>query len=183
VPAGVSPASGWRCAGQGASRRCDSRSAHSGPFQCDGERCVQHHARAPDRGEWECVDMHGIVYCRSHGSAAGIEPGPTDPAYLCGSRRGGRADERICVDLAPDAPDGDAWSCAVRYQSGRAERVCRQSDQKRVGDACKVAHDCPEGTTCASLRCLPARPEPACWFDTDCADGARCRFGSCAGTS
>jgi hypothetical protein len=184
LPAGAPPVSGWRCSGQGTARRCESHSAHAGPFACDAETCVQHHARAPDNGEWECVDVSGVVYCRSTGSAAGIEPGKTDPAYLCGPRRGGRADERICVDFAPDAPTPDAaWSCAVRYQSGRAERVCRQSEEKRVGDACKLARDCPRGTTCASLHCLPARPEPACWFDTDCADGARCYFGSCAGSS
>lgn len=183
VPAGLAPSGGFRCHGRGRQRRCESRRAQAGPFHCDDQgSCVQHHARAPDDGEWECVETHGVVQCRSAGDAAGIGSGPTDAGYLCGPRRGAHAGERICVDFAPDPPsDGAGWSCTVRYQSGRAERVCRQSEQARVGDRCTRADACPGGTGCVSGFCLPPRPEPACWFDADCGASSRCRFGSCVG--
>jgi len=136
----------------------------------------------PDNGEWECVEIAGAVVCRALADAAGIPSGITDPAFACGARA--VHGERICVDLSPDPPPSrpaglDSWSCRVTYDSGSAARVCTSSKELRVGGACADASDCPAATACVGGRCLPEEPKPACWFDQDCGQGARCRYGSC----
>jgi len=169
-----------RCAGAGDERRCEPRSNRAGPFRCDGARCVQERPRMPDTAEWLCVEMHGGVFCRSPVQAAGIETGTRDPAFLCGSRRGGTK-ETICVDFNPDPPPlGSPWSCRFEYGKGVAERVCRPSEGPKLGSRCASTEACPRGAHCVGHRCLPPAPSPACWLDDDCPKGGACRWGSCA---
>jgi hypothetical protein len=133
----------------------------------------------PDAGEWLCVEMDGVAYCKSEGEAAGVERGAADPGFVCGARRG-HGDERICVDLSPDAPpESSAFRCRFSYATGRAERVCKPSDAPLIGARCAGGAPCPEAAWCVAGVCLPPRPEPACWLDADCGEGQRCRWGSC----
>jgi hypothetical protein len=191
VPAGpaASPM-GWRCAWPGAARLCVDRRADVPLFTCAGDRCTQAHARRPDDGEWTCVDTAGATLCLGGGRAAGVAPAPADPAWICGARRqptwpsartlGGAGDERICVDLSPDFPDGDATGWRCRAQNGAAAgRVCeRGAAAGSLGQPCDRARPCVDGAVCAAGRCVPARPKPSCWLDDDCPGGA-CRFGTC----
>ena len=186
---------GWRCAWPGRARLCVDRRADAPAFTCAGDRCAQAHARRPDDGEWTCVDSAGAVVCESAGRAAGVVPGPADPAWICGARRGaasrgpavgstaegeGAGGTRVCVDFSPDLPDGDiaGWRC--RSANGPSPvRVCeRGAGPGALGVACDGARPCVDGALCASGRCVPARPAPSCWLDDDCAGGA-CRFGTC----
>jgi hypothetical protein len=181
VPTGLAPPSGFRCAGRGAARFCAARSDDAGEFRCTAEECVQQHARAPDNGEWECVDGAGAVYCRKVEDAAGVAPGPLDPAFVCG-RRQGRADgQRVCVDFAPDLPPapGD-HACFSSYRGGARAWHCKTSRALRLGGPCSRAAACPKGAGCVSGFCLPPYPRSQCWLDSDCTAGAHCRFGSCA---
>jgi hypothetical protein len=192
LPDAPLPPSGFRCRGQGAARVCEARARQAGAFACDGGTCVQHRARTPDNGEWECVDASGGVYCRNVVSAAGVADGALDGAFVCGVReravRGasdasehaeGRA-ERICVDFSPDLPpDAGRFACRVSYMAGVPERVCTRAAAARLGDACTASGDCPRGAACVTGRCIPPRPKPACWFDRDCGAQRVCRFGSC----
>lgn len=175
------PAHAWRCAGQGAARRCEARSAQAGEFRCDDQRCVQERPRAPDAGEWLCTELDSAVYCLGVINAAGIEPGTRDPAFACGTRRGHAAP--ICVDFNPDQPPQQpAWRCRFRYETGAAKRVCEPpqgTPAPRLGAACKSTQECPRAALCADGFCLPPRPEPACWLDADCGDAAQCVWGSC----
>jgi hypothetical protein len=159
---------------------CVDRRAGGGPFVCVGDECVQRHPRMPDDGEWECVDLHGVVICHGGEPAAAVVDGPPDPGWLCGARaQGARGPERLCVDFAPDLPAGEAagWRCRYDHQRGE-KRICRRDAQaRRVGGPC--AAGCPEGATCVENRCLPARPDPTCWLDSDC-PGGKCRFGTCS---
>jgi hypothetical protein len=136
-----------------------------------------------------CVDSAGAEVCLSTGAAAGVVPAPADPAWICRPRRqatparrraDGEPDERVCVDLSPDFPDGDgaAWRC--RVENGPAPtRVCeRGATPGALGVGCGAARRCVDGAVCAGGRCLPARPAPSCWLDDDCPGGA-CRFGTC----
>jgi len=177
VPSWPAPPSGWRCRGHGASRTCAERAMGAAPFVCEEDRCVQAHPREPDDGEWECVEMNGAVVCRHHADAAGIAPGPSDAAWLCGAGR------RVCVDFAPDLPGGapSGWRCRFDYEP-RATRACvRDTRAPVLGGACGAdAPACPSGARCVAGRCAPERPSPSCWVDRDCDGEARCVFGTCA---
>lgn len=179
LPRAVAPSAGWRCAGQASGRRCESRAQQAGPFVCADARCVQRTFRRPDRGEWDCVELTSVLVCQELTPAAGIASGARDPAFVCGTRRGHGA--RICVDYAPDAPPLDSFQCAIRHDTGIAERVCQRATSPRIGGPCASRPDCPDAAACVSGVCLPARPAPDCWFDTDCGQAARCRLGTCVG--
>lgn len=180
VPDGPAPPEGWRCGGAQSARTCEARARHAGPFACDAQRCVQTWPRRPDDGEWDCVDIAGIVYCLSRVPAAGIASGPIGRGWLCGERSGSNSGERVCVDLDPDVPDPKgAFQCEFEYPHGRAARVCRPTNRPRAGAACSANTECSEGMRCSSGRCLPPAPYPTCWFDKDCGTGA-CRWGTCA---
>jgi hypothetical protein len=184
--AAATTAMGWRCAWPGPTRHCVDRAASAPAFRCEGPRCTQPHARLPDDGEWTCVDSAGVVVCVGGARAAGIVAGPPDVGWICGARSPRAHDDlggRVCVELSPDFPDGNeaGWRC--RLENGPAPaRVCERSSVGRVeaalSDACAPARPCVDGATCVAGRCVPARPAPSCWLDTDCATGA-CRFGTC----
>jgi hypothetical protein len=178
LPAAPAPPSGFRCSGERSGRSCVTRALHGPPFACGQDRCVQSPLRTPDNGEWECVEMAGAVICRSLSAAAGVAPGVLDAAFVCGLRVG--HGERICVDLSPDPPPGLAsWSCRVTYDGGSAARVCTSAQVPHVGGRCASNRDCPVATACIGGRCLPDEPKPVCWFDQDCGQSQRCRYGSC----
>jgi hypothetical protein len=152
------------------------------PFRCEGTVCRQRAPRMPDDGEWECADFAGIVVCHGGGRAAGVPPGAAERGFLCGSRHGARAlpDERVCVDLSPDFPEGGGSGRTCRFESdGATYRVCAADPGARTaGDGCDGRAACADGLHCVEHRCLPTRPEPACWLDADC-DKGTCRFGTC----
>jgi hypothetical protein len=185
VPAGPIAAEKWRCWGTGRDRACEERRRNSGAFRCEPEgECLQLKPRFPDDGEWECVEMDAVVYCRSKGSAAGMAAGPMDVGWLCGDRRGSRIGERVCLDLAPDRPGPEPdWRCVFHYFGGQIERACRRRAERgprvHIGEACADDAVCPAQARCVAGRCLPPRPVPACWLDGDCGAGARCRWGTC----
>lgn len=173
---------GFRCTGSGKSRRCRERASDAGSFRCEGPRCLQRHPRLPDDGEWECAAVAGAVVCRGGERPAGTPPGAADAGFFCGARQGARAgpDERVCVDLSPDFPDGSArgWRCHFETQEG-LQRVCdRDPSAHTLTDACDPTHPCVSGLVCVASRCTPAEPDPACWLDGDC-DKAACRFSTC----
>jgi hypothetical protein len=187
LPPGPPPPAGWRCGGQKNARSCISRALDGAPFACEPvgqpRMCTQTPLRTPDTGEWECVEMAGVVTCRSLGDAAGVQPGRVDPSFLCGRRRG--TAERLCVDFSPDPPPAvmAAGTCRVRYRAGAAERACVPSGGLRLGGRCSSVAECPRDAACVDGRCLPPPPAPACWFDQDCGQdrGRRCRWGTCLG--
>ena len=170
---------GWRCAWPGPARLCLDRRADVPAFTCAGERCAQAHARRPDDGEWTCVDTAGAVVCLGGERAAGVAVAPRDPAWICGARRGVPG-ARLCVDLSPDVPDGDAAAWRCRAVNGPApSRVCeRGATAGSLGVPCDHARPCVDGAVCVADHCAPARPAPSCWLDGDCAGGV-CRFGTC----
>ena len=179
---GPMPATDWRCAGGGATRRCTRRTDDAPAFACAGDRCVQRHPRAPDDGEWQCADSAGATVCVGGARPAGVAPAPADAGWTCGARRSGDPGTRVCVDLSPDFPDGHArgWRCRTMYD-GPARRICdRDPNAHTLADACNQARPCVDGSRCTDGRCLPERPAPACWLDDEC-PGGRCRFGSCLG--
>ena len=181
LPASAS-AVGWRCAGSGAARVCTSRAATAPAFVCVGDRCQQSHPRMPDDGEWQCTDSAGATLCMGGERAAGVAAGPTDAGWFCGARRGGDPGSRLCVDLSPDFPDGRArgWRCRTLYD-GPPRRVCdRDPGAHTLAAPCDAHQPCVDGSRCADGWCVPERPAPACWLQTDC-PGGRCRFGSCLG--
>jgi len=99
------------------------RAAAAAPtrFVCSGEPavCVQRFPRRPDDGEWECVELEGVVLCRGGERAAGVVAGPRDRGWIC--RGQGPAH---CVDLAPDRPDRDGrWRCRFEAGSGGGKTV------------------------------------------------------------
>ena len=154
------------------------------PFVCAGDRCVQRYPRLPDDGEWTCNDMAGAAVCSGGDPPAGVPFHFSDPAWICGPRRttvGARAEgERVCVDLAPDFPDGAArgWRCHDGTDNG-VTRVCERDPIAHViGDACDVRAPCLDGLRCIAARCTPEPPHPSCILDGDCDDGV-CRLGSC----
>ena len=184
VPANIAPPSpmGWRCVGGGAARVCTSRAAAAPAFVCAGDRCEQRHPRMPDDGEWQCSDSAGATVCAGGERAAGVAPAPApaDAGWFCGARRGSEAGARVCVDLSPDFPDGRAraWRCRTLYD-GPTRRVCQRDDGAHtLAEACDALRPCVDGSRCAEGWCVPERPAPACWLETDCR-GGRCRFGSC----
>lgn len=180
VPEVPGPRDGWRCGGSGAERVCEDRGRNAGRFSCGSQRCLQLRPRMPDDGEWECVELHGAVFCHSRGPLAGMDSGPMDLGWLCGARRRAAGGERICVDLDADRPNPhEPFSCRYELQHGIAVRSCAAARGLVLGSAC-AGQTCPEGTACRAGLCLPARPEPACWLDADCDAGERCVLGSCA---
>jgi hypothetical protein len=182
LPIGAAPPHGWRCDGMRDQRRCEDRGRNASPFVCGTQRCLQTRPRMPDDGEWECVEMSGVVFCHSRGAAAGTRTGPMDPGWLCGARRGAQDGERICVDFDADRPsDPAAQSCKFQPHFGAPQRSCTRARTPLVGSACGASERCPSGTRCSAGLCLPQRPEPACWLDRDCAADQRCAFGSCVG--
>ena len=128
----------------------------SGPFVCVNGSCRQRQVRLPDDGEWRCAERDGVVWCAGGEPAAGVVKGPPDRGYRCGGRRGGT--ERVCVDAAPDYPDGgvSAYRCHFEGDFG-VTRVCSSEPNH--------------------ARPLPDRA-PECWLDRDCGAGA-CDRGYC----
>ncbi len=181
VPRGSAPRAGWRCEGAPGSRRCEDRARGASRWECQGDRCEQRNARLPDDGQWECVDMDGAVICRGWSPAAAVVPGRPDPGWRCGARASVPLD-RICVDFAPDLPEGAArgWRCFYEH-SGGEHRICiRESQTPRLGARCGAGQDaCGPHRACVAGRCLPEAPAPACWLDGDCGPGRRCKDGSC----
>lgn len=181
VPSGAAPAHGFRCGGRGRERVCEDRMHNASAFACGTQRCLQERPRMPDDGEWECVEISGIVYCRSRSLFAGMQAGDMDLGWVCGARRGGAEGERICVDLDADRPDDTSRRhCRFEAHFGAPQRSCTNDRAPLVGDACNDARACPHGSRCETGLCLPAQPEPGCWLDRDCGEGAQCVFGSCA---
>jgi len=174
----------WDGAGPHAAARATGGAARApGPtFACSGDRCEQRHPRMPDDGEWQCADSAGATVCMGGERAAGVARPAAEPAWFCGARRDRVMGARICVDLSPDFPDGRApgWRCRTLYE-GPTRRVCdRDPAAHTLAETCDRAHPCVDGSRCAGGWCVPERPAPECWLDTDCAAG-RCRFGSCVG--
>jgi hypothetical protein len=135
----------------------------------------------PDDGEWECVDLDGVVVCRRGVPAAGVVAGPVDAGWLCDIRAHATPSERVCTDLSPDLPHGDAGGWRCRYDHERRERrICKRTrSPTRLGTLCDSRRPCPKHLTCAADTCLPHPPAPTCWLDDDC-DGDRvCRLGTC----
>ena len=183
VPASAgSGAMGWRCVGSGAARSCAPRAASVPAFVCSGDRCEQRHPRMPDDGEWQCADSAGATVCMGGERAAGVAAAPADPGWFCGVRRGADPGARLCVDLSPDFPDGRAsgWRCRTLHD-GPPRRICeRDPDAHTLAESCDPRHPCVDGSRCADGWCVPERPAPGCWLQSDC-PGGRCRFGSCLG--
>jgi hypothetical protein len=134
------------------------RVAEASPFVCAGTTCTQRHVRLPDDGEWRCAERDGVVWCAGGEPAAGVVRASAARGYRCGERRGERR-ERVCIDAAPDYPDG-----------GAAAYRCRYEQEHGIVRSCTRAASTP--------RPLPALAEPNCWVDADCA--GRCERGSCA---
>lgn len=180
LPAGPRPPAGFRCTGMGGSRVCEDRAHQGGTFSCAAERCLQARPRMPDDSEWDCVEMSGVVFCRARAHAAGIADGPRDFGWLCGPRRNLSPPERVCVDLDADRPDLERdWKCRYEFAHGQAQRVCVPATEPMIGSACDAARACPAASSCQEGRCLPPRPEPACWYEQDCGESAVCRWGTC----
>ncbi|MEE8408217.1 MAG: hypothetical protein V3T05_01305 [Myxococcota bacterium] len=181
VPPGPTPNGGWRCDGVGRDRACQRRTAAAAPFVCNGDQCIQRHPRAPDDADWDCVDRFGAVICSTTRGPAGTVPGPPDPGWLCGARRGHAG--RICLDLSPDLPDADVgrWDCAFEHRTGTMRLCTRRGVLPTLGAACRVPDGCPPDARCIAGHCLPPEPAPSCWVDGDCGEAMACIFGTCAG--
>src|SRR6185503_1728710 len=111
------------------------------PFVCEGQHCTQRQTRLPDDGEWTCADAAGAALCVGGEPAAGVAPGPPDPAWTCGPRRGARRDAlgvRVCMDPSPDSPDGrmTGWRCRYLHDPP-LRRVCdRDPAARTLGETC-----------------------------------------------
>ena len=179
-------------AGDGLALRRQRRGAHV--HQPRGERARVRvrrqpvRAAAPAHARRRRVAVHGqrgrdrLHGRRARGGrGAGPRPvRPSDAGWFCGARRGGDPGARVCVDLSPDFPDGRArgWRCRTLHD-GPARRVCeRDAAAHTLAEACDPGHPCVDGSRCAEGWCVPERPAPGCWLQTDC-PGGRCRFGSC----
>ena len=113
--------------------------------------------RLPDDGEWRCAEQGGVVWCAGGEPAAGVVSVSSPRGYRCAERRGA-VRERVCVDGAPDYPDGGAAAFRCRFEQERGvSRVCTRASQV--------------------VRPLPSGAAPNCWVDADCA--GRCERGSC----
>jgi hypothetical protein len=134
------------------------RTPEASPFVCKGDTCSQRHVKLPDDGEWRCAERDGVVWCAGGEPAAGVVSASASRGYRCGERRGSNGRERVCVDAAPDYPDG-----------GAARFRCRFEQEHGVVRSCTRAQATP--------RPLPAGAEPNCWLDADCA--GRCERGTC----
>lgn len=166
------------CSAQGDTMRCESSEPDSGHFRCKGTVCRQAHPRLPDSGEWECVQVAGVLRCAGGASAAGVVPAPVSASFVCGDRRRHEG-ERVCVDLAPTPPPAGFDDCKVVHEP-RPVRVCQRGGTAAVGQACSAQAPCVDGCQCVEGFCLPPRPVADCWLDADCESGV-CRFGSCLG--
>jgi hypothetical protein len=133
----------------------------------------------PDDNEWECVEIDGVAYCHMTAQASAVVAGPPDRGWICGQRR--KTHEPVCVDLSPDRPDARGYKCAFHYTKFYPTRTCLRSEGASVGGACKAKDACPKDAECVQGRCTPPEPRADCWIDSDCADGERCRWGSCTG--
>lgn len=134
----------------------------------------------PDDGEWECSDLSGLVLCRGGMAPAGLAGVNADPGWICGQRRHGKPNERVCLDLDPDLPslESSARTCRYEILGARSRRICEARGGTRFGDPCSRNEVCPIGGSCVHGVCLPPRVTPDCWSDFDCGQG-RCSFGSC----
>ena len=180
LPPGAAPPQGYRCGGAGAERVCEDRGRNASAFSCGTQRCLQQRPRMPDDGEWECVELSGVVYCHSRGAMAGASPGPADLGWLCGARARAAGGERICVDLDADRPSAEqTYRCRFELQQGVAVRSCATTRGLSLGSACAVGSACPDMLTCQAGLCLPTRPNPTCWLDVDCEAAERCTLGTC----
>lgn len=162
-----------------------------GPFSCESESegCAQAFPAYPDDGEWECMDQSGAVVCFGGIAPAGVRTGPPDEAFACGAPLAGDAHgRRVCVDSAPDVPDGSLadWRCrfdrdATAAGSREVRRCERAPGREGLGAACSAAAACPPGMRCLTDRCAlePASGAPDCWLDADCREGATCVLGHC----
>ena len=172
---------GFRCVGSLQERLCFDRRDGVGAFACEQERCVQPYPRVPDASEWWCADAGGAQLCLRRHTASGVRLDRPEAGFLCGERktRGKRTGEMLCIDYAPDFPDGHAghWSC--HYQSEpRLERVCLRETTRALGAECNADAPCIAGNRCISGHCVPYVDKPNCWLDADC-ESRRCRLGAC----
>lgn len=172
---------GFRCVGAAGERICVDRRDGVGAFVCQQERCVQPYPRVPDAGEWWCADAGGAQLCLRRHTASGVAHNQPDVGFRCGEREihGKRTGELLCIDYAPDFPDGHAsdWSC--HYQSETSlERVCQRKATRPLAARCNANAPCSAGTRCISGHCVPYADKPTCWLDADC-DSRRCRLGAC----
>jgi hypothetical protein len=147
------------CARHDASRREPParRVVEASPFVCAGETCVQRHVRLPDDGEWRCAEQSGVVWCAGGEPAAGVVAVSSPRGYRCGERRN-TVGERVCVDAAPDYPEGGSAAFRCKFEQERG-----------------VVRTCTRGV--GTPRPLPANAAPNCWIDADCS--GRCERGSC----
>jgi hypothetical protein len=134
------------------------RTIEASPFVCESDRCTQRHVRLPDDGEWRCAERDGVVWCAGGEPAAGVVAASAARGYRCGERRGRGPRERVCVDSAPDYPEG-----------GPAAFRCRFEQERGVVRTC---------TRAAGTFRPPPRGTPDCWVDADCE--GRCERGTCA---
>jgi hypothetical protein len=181
IPSAIEPhALGYRCTGAGSARECAPRAERAPAFQCRGARCSQEQPRLPDDGEWECSDLSGVVLCRGGNEPAAVVHVSVDPGWLCGSRRGAKGGERVCLDLDPDLPEkANLRACRFEIDGARSRRLCERSEKPLLGDACSHSDLCPPGSECEAGICLLPRPFPSCWGDADCKLG-QCWFGTCS---
>ena len=88
-----------------------------------------------------------------------------------------RASASICRPTFPTGAraDGAAARCTTAPRGACANAT---PPPTRWPQACDLGHPCVDGSRCAEGWCVPERPAPGCWLQTDC-PGGRCRFGSC----
>jgi hypothetical protein len=174
-------AMGFRCSGQGKQRTCRDRLRDSQEFSCREGSCKQPFARVPDAGEWTCADASGASLCLAGGVAAGVQAAREPEAgFSCGWRTAANEpSQRLCIDFAPDFPDGVAenWNCHYEHD-GEVTRVCKRERSRAIGADCTAGSTCPLGSKCLGGRCLPTQLRPTCWLDRDCASN-QCRLGRC----
>ncbi len=172
---------GFRCVGALNERHCFDRRDGVGAFACEGERCVQPYPRVPNADEWWCADATGAQLCLRRHAASGIAPHRPQAGFRCGERevQGKRTGAWLCIDYAPDFPDGHSsrWSCHYRSEP-KLERICERKATRALAAECDDQVPCSAGTRCISGRCIPYVDKPHCWLDTDC-KSRRCRLGAC----
>jgi len=173
----MTPTDGFfRCSGQGDARRCTLLRRR--PFACEGDVCSQRFPRTPNDGPTECADVEGVVICRTRSAAAGVVSGPAALGWICGE-----GEPEICVDLAPDTPDGFFADCHFEHDP-TMRRVCRTTGRSggRLGEPVRSTDPpCAAGLVPTSDRhCVPERaPRGECWTDPDCPDGLSCVLSTC----